>query len=370
MRKNSICLWVIGIALVIGVVLAGCGTGPALPASPEPPEPPEPPASSDFDTEAAGDDVIITGYRGEGGDVIIPAFINGKRVIGIGMKSFVITRGNAHAFWGRASLTSVTIPNSIVSIDGRAFRGCSGLSAISVAPTSEQYTDIDGVLFTKDGKTLHTYPAGKGTAYTIPFGVTAIGGYDGYAFSSCSGLTSVTIPDSVTSIGDRAFAWCSGLTSVTIPASVTSIGWGTFSGCSGLTSVTIPDSVTSIGEYAFSGCSGLSSVTIPDGVTAIDKGAFSGCSSLISVTIPADVTSIGAAAFANCSSLTAITIPDGVISIGVEAFYGCASLTAITIPASVTRIGERVFTYCKSLNQIDRETILTRFGERVFWSLL
>ena len=113
-----------------------------------------------------------------------------------------------------------------------------------------------------------------------------------YAFSGCSGLTSLTIPSSVTEIGSYAFEDCSGLTSLTIPSSVTSIGWYAFEGCSGLTSLTIPSSVTEIGRETFMGCSGLTSLTIPSSVTSIGWSAFSGCSGLTSLTIPSSVTSI------------------------------------------------------------------------------
>ena len=137
----------------------------------------------------------------------------------------------------------------------------------------------------------------------IIYSVTSIGDY---AFSQCSSLSSITIPNSVTSIGDRAFSWCSSLTSVTIPNSVTSIGSSAFYGCSALTSITIPESVTSIGECAFDGCSALTSITIPNSVTSIEYSAFNGCSSLASVTIGNGVTSIGDYAFYGCSALTTV----------------------------------------------------------------
>jgi len=121
-----------------------------------------------------------------------------------------------------------------------------------------------------------------------------------FAFSSCISLTSVTIGNSVTSIGTSVFHGCRRLTSVTIPNSLTSIGGGAFSGCSGLTSVTIPNSVTSIGGSAFYGCSGLTSVTIGNSVTSIGGSAFQNCSGLTSVTIPNSVTSIGKDAFHYC----------------------------------------------------------------------
>ncbi|MBV3405461.1 leucine-rich repeat domain-containing protein [Prevotella copri] len=147
----------------------------------------------------------------------------------------------------------------------------------------------------------------------------------GYAaFSGCSGLTSLTIPSSVTSIGESAFSGCSGLTSLTIPSSVTSIGESAFDGCSGLTSLTIPSSVTSIGESAFSGCSGLTSLTIPSSVTSIGESVFFGCSGLTSFTIPSSVTSIGWGAFCGCSGLTSIYVyTEKLPNMGSDVFAGC-----------------------------------------------
>ena len=212
------------------------------------------------------------------------------------------------------------------------------------------------------------------TSITIPDSVTSIGSG---AFSGCTGLTSITIPDSVTSIGSSAFSGCTGFTSITIPNSVTSIGSSAFSGCKGLTSVTIPDSVTSIGSSAFSGCTGLTSVTIPDSVTSIGWSAFSDCTNLETVTIPknAKFDSKYGGTFNNCTSLknvifrsgipdylfykssnlislTSITIPDSVTSIGNSAFGYCTSLTSITIPDSVTSIGKYAFSGCKGLTSI------------------
>ena len=160
------------------------------------------------------------------------------------------------------------------------------------------------------------------------------------AFRGCSSLTSLTIPNSVTSIEGYAFEGCTGLTSVTIPNSVTSIGFDAFEGCSGLTSITIPNSVTSIGSEAFRGCSGLTSITIGNSVTSIGFNAFSGCSSLTSLTI--GMKNIGSV-FSGISSLKTVTILDGVESIGYDAFYGCSGLTSVTIPNSVTSIGWDAF---------------------------
>ena len=133
-----------------------------------------------------------------------------------------------------------------------------------------------------------------------------------YVFYGCSGLTSLTLPSSVTSIGRGAFYGCWKLTSLTIPSGVTSIGYSAFRGCSGLTNLTIPSSVTEIGDKAFYGCSGLTSLTIPSGVTSIGDEAFSGCSRLTSLTLPSSVTSIGDKAFYSCWMLNSLTIPSSV----------------------------------------------------------
>ena len=169
--------------------------------------------------------------------------------------------------------------------------------------------------------------------------VTSIGAS---AFSGCS-ITSVTIPNSVTSIGDYAFLKCYSLTSVTIPNSVTSIGNGAFQDCRDLTSLAIPNSVTNIGDGAFEYCYGLTSVTIGNSVTNIAYRAFHSCHNLTFVTIGNSVTSIGDYAFYECYGLTSVTIPNSVTTIGVGVFRGCTGLTSVTIPNSVTSIGDGAF---------------------------
>ena len=229
----------------------------------------------------------------------------------------------------------------------------------------------------------------------INYSVTSIGDS---AFYSCS-LTSITIPNSVTSIRSSAFELCSGLTSITIPNSVTSIGSSAFERCNRLTSITIPNSVTSIGSRAFTNCRGLTSITIPNSVTSIGETAFYYCSGLTSITIPNSVTSIGNAAFGHCMGLTSIIvesgnskydsrnncnaiinsstnnliagckntiIPNGVTSIDDDAFSGCYGLTSITIPNSVTSIGDYAFGWCKNLTSFIIPNSVTSIGHFAF----
>ena len=213
-----------------------------------------------------------------------------------------------------------------------AFYGCSGLTSLTL-PSS--VTSIGSYAF---------YGCSGLASLTLPSSVTSIGWY---AFEDCSGLTSFTLPSSVTSIGYRAFYGCSGLTSLTIPSSVTSIGYKAFAYCSGLTSLTLPSSVTSIGDEAFVYCSGLTSLTLPSSVTSIGDEAFAYCSGLTSLTIPSSVTSIGESAFKGCSGLTSLTIPSGVTSIGSYAFYGCSGLTSIYVYLEKTpKLGKDIFKEC------------------------
>ena len=170
--------------------------------------------------------------------------------------------------------------------------------------------------------------------------VTKIGDY---AFTGCTNLTSVTIPNSVLYIEKHAFENCSSLTSINIPDFLRSIGEYAFSNCQSLTSVTIPNYVWSIGSYAFENCSSLTSINIPEYVTTLEFAVFAGCTSLTSITIPNGVTSIGPSAFGGCTGLTSVTIPNGVTSIESAAFSGCTGLTSITIPSTVTRIGMGAF---------------------------
>ena len=232
---------------------------------------------------------------------------------------------------------------------------------------------------------------------TIPNSVTSLGDN---AFCHCTSLQSVTISNSLTSIGRYVFTLCSSLPSVTIPPSVTSIGEAAFRSCSSLTSITIPPSVTSIGRYAFDNCSSVTDLTIPNSVATIGSGAFSGCSSLPSVTIPSSVTSIGNMAFDSCSGLVSMkvdstnpiydsrddcnaiietasntliagcqntVIPTTVTAIGNSAFSGCSTLVSITIPNSVTRIDYSAFSGCSGLQSVTIPNSVTSIASGAFY---
>ncbi len=169
------------------------------------------------------------------------------------------------------------------------------------------------------------------------------GTIDAHAFFDCTGLTKLTIPNSVRHIGEDAFFRCTGLTKLAIPNSVAHTGVAAFRQCTGLTELAIPNSVTHIDEDAFSGCTGLTELAIPNFVTHIGVSAFSGCTGLTMLTIPNSVMNIGDHAFRECQGLTELVIPNSVTHIGERAFFDCKGLTKLTIPSSVRHIGEDAF---------------------------
>ena len=326
--------------------------------------------------------------------------------------------------FSRCGLTTITIPNSVTNIGRDAFSGNDSLVSITI--TSAADFSGSSLFFEKDSiryKLLNknevevvanSYTGGIVIPETVTLGNTfSVVSIGDNAFSGCRGLTTITIPNSVTNIGKSAFSW-SGLTTITIPNSVTNIGEFAFSGC-GLTTITIPNSVTNIGSGAFSGCRGLTTITIPNSVTNIGESAFSDCG-LTTITIPNSVENIGSGAFSGNDSLVSITITSAadfsgsslffekdsirykllnknevevvansytggivipetvtlgntfsVVSIGDNAFSGCRGLTTITIPNSVTNIGGGAFSDCRGLTTITIPNSVTNIGYSAFW---
>lgn len=287
---------------------------------------------------------------------------------GAAAEDFIIPNGTTtigtSAFEHSKHLANLSIPESVTSIEEKAFSDCIQLLAITVDGMNARYKSINGVLYDDDLFTLMQYPIGlKDNTYTIPNSVTAIGAG---AFSGCGSLASVTIPVGVTSIGGYSFYGCNGLTDITIPDGVTHLGSHVFTECGGLSSITIPHGVTSIGDYAFAWCYGLEKVSIPNSVTSIGFSAFQGCESLIDVSIPGSVTSIGGLAFYECYNLSDVTISNGVTSIGSDAFFLCDSMESITIPESVISIGGGAFYGCALPGGVIFQGDAPTIGEDIF----
>ena len=232
--------------------------------------------------------------------------------------------------FGGSELTSIVIPNSVTTIGAGAFSDCDKLVNVTL---SDKITSIENSLFL--GCTSLTN-------ICIPSGVQSIGMF---AFDSCSNLVSVDIPDSVTSIEKYAFYGCKNLNSIIIPNGVTSIEYCTFGGCEKLKSATLSNNLTEIQSYAFSGCNDLTDLTIPNNVTIIKDNAFWGCNNLKNVEIPDSVTTIEKYAFRECSNLTSVTIPDSVTTIGTPSpFIRCPNLTVYCNSGSYAE------TFCKENN--------------------
>ncbi len=205
------------------------------------------------DSQGAYFGMRITRYKGpDSGEVVIPKIIAGYEVKWIGYAAFRDCIG----------ITSIVIPDSVISIGEYTFSGCTSLAEITVSPDNKNYSSVDGVLFNKDGSELMVYPKGNGrSTYTVPDGVIKMGES---TFSGCKNLREITIPDSVTEIGNDAFSGCTSLSKVDLPKTLTTIKSGTFSDCTSLTEIVIPDSVIAIGWYAFSSCKNLREIPIPD----------------------------------------------------------------------------------------------------------
>ncbi len=368
-------------------------------------------STNEFTYTISDNQVVITGYTGPGGVVVIPDMIEGLPVVSIGSDAFynnntitsvVIPVGvlsismNAFSYCG--ALTSVTLPNTVTFIGSAAFRGCSAVTSLfipssvtyisifafdfmyalagfTVDADNPNYSSLDGVLFNKDQTTLLIFPGGQIAPYAIPGSVTRI---ENYAFYRCISLTGVTLPNGLQSIGYGAFEDCDGLTSMTIPASVTSLQAGSFSDCNNLTAITVTepngsytsqdgvlfnDDLTTLIQFP-AGKSGF--YTVPSTVTTISIVAFINADGLTGVTLPDGLTILGSGAFYSCGALLSINIPGGVAVIGPTTFTYCSSLATVILSEGLEEIGESAFEGCSSLTSIIIPSTVTRIGSRAF----
>ena len=200
------------------------------------------------------------------------------------------------------------------------------------------------------------------TSLTIKGVATSIGAV---AFSSCASLTSLSLVGSFQTIGEHAFASCNSLTSLSLTCDVQKIDDYAFANCTSLTSLSLTGNVQKIGDHAFSSCSSLKTVTLPKSLTSIGSLAFDACTSLDSIEIPGTVTEIGNFAFNN-SGLISVKIDEGVQSTGTHMFHQCGNLTTVTFPESLKTIADGSFAYCSNLNHVNIPARVTCIGDGTF----
>ncbi|WP_368107241.1 leucine-rich repeat protein [Bacteroides nordii] len=245
--------------------------------------------------------------------------------------SYSSSSSNGYTFWGCDNLTEVSLAEGITELNFGMFQRCKSLISIklpqSLTKINNAFVDCSGL-----------------TSINIPNKVTSTGD-----FSGCSSLTTVVIPEGVTSIG--SFANCTNLTSITLPSTLTS--FGSFSNCTSLESIELPDAITELPDYpyAFQGCTKLKSIKLPQKLNIINGHAFEGCSSLATIELPNRVTTLGAYAFLTCSSLETVEIPGNVLAIEYNAFANCG-IKHLVLGEGISKINDNVFNNCAQLSTI------------------
>ena len=344
--------------------------------------------------EFEGMDAIIVGCDSINGEVIIPRTVSIEGDDG-GCHHIVRAIGD-YAFSFCDDVRAILIPDTVVRIDSSAFSNCSDLCDIVVDERNEHYASLDGVLFSKDLRTLIKYPEGKKGNYRVPDGVEALGNL---AFSRADGLTSVSIPCSLK--GDISISWCPNIISIDVdvgheslsskdgvlfnkdrtalircpqgrsghyivPDGVHTIKDWAFSGCDLLVSVDIPEGTESIGEWAFNECNRLETISLPKGLGSIGNWAFSDCVSLTSMNIPETVSKIGNNAFSGCESITSVRVPYGIVSILPHTFAACSDLRSVYLPDSIEFIKDNAFSECIGLESVEIPSSVTSIGRFAF----
>ena len=270
----------------------------------------------------------------------------------------------ASYFGGCSELTSVVLPNCVMTIEAEAFANCYSLRSITL---SNSLSYIDSCAFAGAFLISLTLPSSLSGVAPDAFLYSNISRLEGDCVAD-DGISLIfdntlvaiaharldseyVVPAKATAIGDAVFNKCYDLSHIDIHDNVTSIGNEAFSNCASLSNISIPDGVKSIGSEAFSGCSNLSTIAIGAGLTTITDGLFSNLGKLTDITIGSGVTTIGSRAFKNCTSLSNISIPDGVESLGNEVFSGCSALQSIKIGANVESINRGMFSGCDSIKE-------------------
>lgn len=303
-----------------------------------------------------------------------------------------LTTLGSYAFHNCQTLPKIEIPSSMTTINSYAFGSCPALIEVRYKGTLDSWM---GITFTG----IDSNPLCNGADLycndiliadlQIPEDLTAIPSYVFYkcksissltignsvqtigkcAFSGCKNLVDINMSNQVTKIDDGAFEHCSKISSIEIPNTTTEIGSNAFYYCSGLTDVNLGQSVTSIGGSAFQGCASLTSIELPDSVTSIGGSAFYDCSALANVKLPAALTELSGGIFSTCPALVTIDIPDSVESIKDNAFYNCRGLTTVNFSGAsrLNTLADGVFQECTSLANIQLPTSLTSIGSYTFY---
>ena len=278
-----------------------------------------------------------------------------------------------YSIHGNPYLLSLTIPEGVTTM-GRDACESNGIEELTL-PNSLTTIDYFTFAFNTNLKTIHfgtglkeiAYGAFKGCSglENIDLSTSNIENIQSFAFSQCTSLTSVKFPSSLRQIYGSAFSETTALQTVTFNDGLDGIGSSAFSG-SGLTTVTLPNSLTYLGDYAFSSCKDLASISIGTGITEIPYNCFTGCNALTSVDLPEHVTSIGGGAYSYCNGLVSITLPDHIQTVGASAFASCSNLEEVVIPDNVTTLGEKAFQYDSKLKYVQIGKGITTLEKDLF----
>ncbi len=252
--------------------------------------------------------------------------------------------GGAKIIGYLGNTTSVTVPSKLDN--GLLVNSVAGLG-ISASKKLESVTFSSGIKKIESSAFKNYQKLSK-----VVFSGSSIQTIEAGAFEGCAALTSISLPSTVTTLGEGVFMNCTGLTGVRMVCKVKTIPSRTFFGCTALNSVTLPNYATEIGDNVFVGCTALTSVSLPDTLKSIGANTFSGCTSLISPTFPGSLTDIGAFAYKDCKTISNVFIPNTVKSIGEGAFSGCSTLEAAYLSPSVQKLGMSAFANCKKLKKI------------------